>query len=112
MAAGEHLLVAARCKGILLLGVETEGVCLLIYVLFGEQPGIGFTGMSPKWVGATVPLSGAPGQECALPSGHLLCQGQLLLSSLRGAEGLLPLLPEEQVPEGGATEDVGGGADQ
>lgn len=66
----------------------------------------------PGQVGAPVPLSGAQGQECALTSGHLLLQGQFLLTSLRGAEGLLSLLPEEQVPEGRAAEDVGGGADQ
>lgn len=67
--------------------------------------------MLPGQAGVTVRLSGAQGQECALTSGRLL-QGQFLLSRLRGAEGLLPLLPEEQVPEGGAAEDVGGGADQ
>lgn len=39
-------------------------------------------------------------------------QGPFLLASLRGAEGLLPLLPDKQGPEGGAAEDVGGGADQ
>lgn len=57
-------------------------------------------------------LSGAQGQGCALTSRHLLRQGQFLLSGLRGAEGLLPLLSEEQVPKGRAAEDVGGGADQ
>lgn len=47
-----------------------------------------------------------------MTSGHLFPQGQFFLSSLWGAEGLLPLLPEEQVPKGRAAEDVGGGADQ
>lgn len=51
----------------------------------------------------------SPRSEVPCP---LLPQGQLLLTSLRGAEGLLPLLPEEQVPEGRAAEDVGGGAGQ
>lgn len=87
MAAGEHL-QATHCKCILFLGREAEGVRLLICLLFcmGQESQECPLG---EW------MPGAPGQECALPSGHLLCQGQFLLSSFRGAEGLLPLLPEE-----------------
>lgn len=69
--------------------------------------------MGPSVVcGRAVLPYGAQGQEYVLTSGYVLCQGQFLLSSLRGAEGLLPLLPEEQGPQGRAAEDVGGGADQ
>lgn len=63
----------------------------------------------PLGTGDSCPSVQSPRSEVPCP---LLPQGQLLVASLRGAEGLLPLLPEEQVPEGAAAEDVGGGAGQ
>lgn len=77
-----------------------------------EEPFGQFTGTHhPR--GRWRPLSAwSPRSGVRLDLGHLLHQGQFLLSGLWGAEGLLPLLPKEQVPEGRAAEDVGGGADQ
>lgn len=77
-----------------------------------EEPFGQFTGMHhPR--GRWRPLSAwSPRSGVRLDLGHLLHQGQFLLSGLWGAEGLLPLLPKEQVPKGRAAEDVGGGADQ